>query len=92
MPFIKAKTWTTDAFCRETPLNIQNRKNEEYVTVEMEAAAYMAVARYNGVEFGQTLYAGDNLGEESWDSRDYNGQTETRELVLRLSLDACLKI
>ena len=92
VPFIKAKTWTTDAFYRETPLKIKQRKKEDCVTVEMEASAYMAVARYNGVEFGQILYAGDNLGGEVWDSRSYNSRTEIRELILSLSLDACLKL
>ncbi|MCL2671532.1 MAG: nucleoside phosphorylase [Clostridiales bacterium] len=92
LPYIKAKTWTTDAFYRETPAKIQLRKAEDCVAVEMEAAAYMAVAQYNDVEFGQILYAGDNLGGAVWDSRNYNGRTEVRELVLRASLDACLRL
>lgn len=90
--YIKAKTWTTDAFYRETPLKIQKRKDEGCVTVEMEAAAYMAVAKYNRVEFGQILYAGDNLGGEVWDSRGFNSRTEIREFVLQLALDACIKM
>jgi len=92
IPYIKAKTWTTDAFYRETPLKIQQRKNEDCVTVEMEAAAYMAVSQYNGVGFGQILYAGDNLGGDKWDQRSYNSRTEVREMVLRVSLDACARI
>ncbi len=92
VPYIRAKTWTTDAFYRETPLKIAQRKKEGCVTVEMEASAYMAVAQYNGVEFGQILYAGDNLGAEVWDSRSYNRRTEIREIVLRLSLDVCIKL
>jgi len=92
VPYIKAKTWTTDAFYRETPLKIQQRKKEECVTVEMETSAYMAVSQYNNVEFGQILYAGDNLGGETWDSRSFNSRTEIREFVLRLALDACIKI
>lgn len=89
VPYIKAKTWTTDAFYRETPWKIQQRRKEECVTVEMEASAYMAVAQYNGVEFGQILYAGDNLGGDAWDSRGFQTKTEIREFVLRLALDAC---
>lgn len=92
VPYIKAKTWTTDAFYRETPLKIQQRKREECVTVEMEASAYMAVSQYNNVEFGQILYAGDNLDGETWDSRSFDSRTEIREFVLRLALDACIKI
>lgn len=89
VPYIKAKTWTTDAFYRETPSKIKQRKKEGCVTVEMEASAYMAVAQYNNVEFGQILYAGDNLGSDVWDSRSFNSRTEIREFLLRLTLDAC---
>ena len=92
VPYIKAKTWTTDAFYRETPQKIKQRKDEGCVTVEMETSAYIAVSQYNNVEFGQILYAGDNLGGDKWDSRSYNSRTEIRELILRLALDACIKI
>lgn len=92
VPYIKAKTWTTDAFYRETPLKINQRKKEDCVTVEMEASAYMAVAKYNGVEFGQILYAGDNLSGEVWDNRSFDSRTDIRELVLRLALDICLEL
>ena len=92
VPYIKAKTWTTDAFYRETPLKIQQRKAEGCVTVDMEASAYMAVARYNSACFGQILYAGDNLGGEVWDSRNFNNRADIREFVLRLALDACIRI
>jgi len=91
VPYIKAKTWTTDAFYRETPLKIQQRKKEQCVTVEMETSAYIVVSQYNNVEFGQILYAGDNLGGETWDSGSFNSRTEIREFVLRLALDACIK-
>jgi uridine phosphorylase len=92
VPYIKAKTWTTDAFYRETPAKIQLRKKEGCVTVEMEASAYMAVARYNNVQFGQILTAGDSLAGETWDSRRAVGRAEIQELVLRLAMDASLKL
>jgi uridine phosphorylase len=91
-PYIKAKTWTTDAFYRETPNKIKQRRAEGCVTVEMEASAFMAVARYCGVEFGQILYAGDTLGGEEWDKRDFNKRTDVREYVLELALKAGLAI
>lgn len=89
VPYVKAKTWTTDAPYRETPMKIKQRKQEGCVTVEMEASAYMAVSQYNQVEFGQILYAGDSLGGDAWDSRDFASNTQVREFVLRLALDAC---
>jgi len=91
-PYIKAKTWTTDAFYRETPAKIAMRKDEGCVTVEMETSAFIAVARYNNVPFGQILYAGDSLAGEVWDRREWNKQPDVRELVLRLTMDACLKL
>lgn len=91
-PYLKAKTWTTDAMYRETPKKIQKRKEEGCITVEMEASAFIAAARYNDVEFGQILYAGDNLGGEVWDSRSFNSRTEIREFVLKLALDICVKL
>jgi uridine phosphorylase len=92
IPYIKAKTWTTDAIYRETPQKIIQRKNEGCVTVEMETSAYIAVSQYNNVKFGQILYAGDNLGGEEWDKRNFLSRTDIREFVLRLTLDRCLKL
>ena len=60
--------------------------------VEMETSAYMAVAQFNNVEFGQILYAGDNLDGDTWDSRNYSSRTEIRELVLELALDSCIAL
>ncbi len=90
--YIKAKTWTTDAFYRETPAKINQRISENCVTVDMEASAYMAVSQYNNVAFGQIFYAGDSLAGDEWDRRDWENQTDIREFVLRLALDACMSI
>jgi len=92
VPYIKGKTWTTDAFFRETPGKIQRRKQEGCIAVDMEASAFMAVAAYNNVEFGQIFYAGDNLGGEAWDGRAWHSRADIRDAVLRLALDACLNI
>jgi uridine phosphorylase len=92
VPYVKGKTWTTDAFYRETPAKIRQRKQEGCVSVEMEASAYMAAAQYNAVDFGQILYAGDSLSGDEWALRAWNDRTEIREFVLRLALDACLKL
>ena len=51
--YIKAKTWTTDAFYRETKDKVALRKSEGCVTVEMEAAAFFAVSRFRNVQLGQ---------------------------------------
>ena len=51
--YIKAKTWTSDLFYRETEKKIELRKSEGCVTVEMEAAAFFAVAKFRNVKLGQ---------------------------------------
>ena len=62
------------------------------LTVEMEAAAFFAVARFRGVSFGQMLYAGDDLSGETWDPRGWVGHATGRDLLLRLSVEAVLAI
>ena len=58
----------------------------------MEASAYLAVSQYNDVLFGQVFYAGDSLAGEAWESRDWQDRGEIREFVLRLAIEACLRI
>jgi len=91
-PYIKGKTWTTDAFFRETPAKIKLRKEENCIAVDMEASAFMAIAAYNNVDFGQIFYAGDNLGGEEWDGRKWQSRTDIREAVLKLTMDVCLAL
>jgi uridine phosphorylase len=86
------KTWTTDAIYRETPEKIRRRKEEGCVTVEMEAAAFFAVAQFRGVSFGQILYGGDDLSGAEWDSRHWNSHTGIRDKVFWLAADACLRM
>lgn len=91
-PFVKSKTWTTDAFYRETNAKVELRKKEGCITVEMETSAFIAVAKYNKVEFGQILYAGDSLAGETWDSRGWQNRLDIREAVLMLAIDACFAL
>mgnify|MGYP001566902549 CR=1 FL=1 len=88
--YIVGKTWTTDGFYRETPEKVKLRKAEGCITVEMEAAAFFAVAQFRGVTFAQILYGGDNLDSEKWDSRHWNNQTSVREKLFWLAAEACL--
>ena len=73
IPFVTGKTWTTDALYRETRGKVARRAAEGCLTVEMEAAAFFAVARFRGVSFGQMLYAGDDLSGDAWDDRGLAG-------------------
>lgn len=92
VPYVLGKTWTTDAFYRETPGKIALRKEEGCLTVEMEAAAFFAVAAFRGVTFGQILYGGDDVSGETWDSRRWNERTSVREKLFWLAVEACLEL
>jgi uridine phosphorylase len=90
--YIKGKTWTTDSFYRETEDKIELRKSEGCLTVEMEAAAFFAVARFRNVKLGQILYGGDDLSSMTWDSRKWHNKTEIRENLVDLSIRICVSL
>lgn len=89
--YVAGKTWTTDGFYRETRAKVNARRDEGCLTVEMEAAAFFAIAQFRGVEFGQILYGGDDLASEEWDSRDWNRQASVREKLFWLAAEASLE-
>jgi len=88
VPFTTGTTWTTDAAYRETKEKVALRRSEGCITVEMEAAALLAVAHFRGVTLGQLLYAGDSLAGERWDHRDWVHAHDTREALFWLAADA----
>ncbi len=92
IPYRVGKTWTTDAPYRETRDRIARRKTEGCLTVEMEAAALMAVARFRGVTFGQVLYGGDDVSGGQWDGRQWQSREEIREALFWICADACLSL
>ena len=67
--YVTGKTWTTDAFYRETRSKVASRRNEGCITVEMEAAAFFAVAQFRGVQLAQLLYGADDVSGAEWDPR-----------------------
>jgi Uridine phosphorylase len=92
IPHRAGLTWTTDAFYRETHAKVAARAAEGCLTVEMEASALFAVARFRGVSLAQMLYAGDDLSGEAWDPRGWQGHATGRDLLLRLAIEAVLAI
>ncbi len=90
--YLTGKTWTTDGIYRETPGKIARRKAEGCLTVEMEAAAFFAVAEFRGVPFGQLLYCGDDVSGAEWDSRHWDSRTSIREKVFWLAVEAALRL
>ena len=92
VPYTTGMTWTTDAFYRETRGKVARRRDEGCITVEMEASALIAVARFRGVRFGQLLYAGDSLAGESWDHRGWVKAHDVREEMFWLAADAAVEL
>jgi uridine phosphorylase len=92
VPYRIGKTWTTDAPYRETANKIARRREEGCLTVEMESAAFMAVAQFRNVTFGQVLYGGDDLSGVEWDSRRWTSRKDIRESLFWLCAEACLTL
>lgn len=90
LPYVLGKTWTTDAFYRETEDKIALRRAQGCLTVEMECSAMIAVARFRGIQFGQILYCGDDLSGTEYDSRNFHEAKEVRRNLVEYALH-CVK-
>ena len=92
VPHVSGKTWTTDALYRETREKASRRVAEGCLTVEMEAAAFFAVARFRGIAFGQLLYAGDDLSGDVWNARGWDDHETGRQQLFKLAAEAVLTL
>lgn len=93
VPYLKTKTWTTDAIYRETQDNMAKRKSEGCSVVEMECASIMAAAQYRGIDAYQFLYAADCLDGEQWDSRILGRMPEDmRERILMIAIETASRL
>lgn len=90
--YLLIKTWTTDAIYRETFAKVQKRASEGCLAVEMEAAAFFAVAQFRGVQFAQLLYGGDDVSGSEWDSRSWDSHFSIREKLFWLAAKSCLTL
>lgn len=69
IPYVNGKTWTTDAFYRETVKNFEKHKADGCISVEMESAALQAVCDFRGLDFYVFFTRGDLLDAPEWDMR-----------------------
>ena len=95
LPFICGRTWTTDAVYRETQDLINLREKEGCVCVEMENAAFGAVAQFYNIKFGQIFYGGDCLAGDIWDKRDWESEDtkqRTKFELLKLAMEMVTRI
>jgi uridine phosphorylase len=86
------KAWTTDGFFRETKGKVAQRTREGCIVVDMECSAFIAVANFRNVVFGQYLAAGDDVSGEEWDMRYVDNAFSYYEKVFWLSVEACLSL
>lgn len=92
VPHLRGRTWTTDAMFRETATRVARRRVEGCLAVEMEAAALLSVAIFRRIDFGQYLYAHDDLTGKTWRECDWEKAQETRSLLLDLAAEAALAV
>lgn len=88
------KTWTTDAFYRETRQKVQMRKTQGCICVDMECSAVAAVAQFREKEVFQFFYAGDNLDSEEWDVRSLSNSSKLleKDRVALLAMELAYRI
>jgi Uridine phosphorylase len=93
LDFIETKTWTTDGLYRETRRNMNHRISEGCKVVDMECSAFMAAAKFRGVEAYQYLYAEDNLDELQWNPRTLGKVPKsTSEMYLKVALEIAVRV
>ncbi|WP_421366388.1 nucleoside phosphorylase [Streptococcus suis] len=68
---VRAKTWTTDAFYRETAAKVKRRLVAGAMVVDMEASAIMAWANFRQAKVYQFFYTADYVDhhKNEWDVR-----------------------
>lgn len=74
IPHVLGKTWTTDAFYRETVNNFQKRKADGCISVEMECAGLQAMCDFRGLELYTFFISDDLLDAPEWDKRRKEGE------------------
>lgn len=80
------KTWSNDAFFRETPALIKQYTAQGYEVVEMECAAMAAICQFRGAKFGQILFTADSLAnQKNYDPRDFGRASHPRALTLGIN-------
>lgn len=93
LPYVKGRVWTTDAFYRETRNNMEKRRADGCIAVDMECASAMAVAQFRGAEVYQFLYAEDSLDGSAWDRRTMGKvPASDYEKYLRVALEAASRL
>jgi len=93
LPCVMTRTWTTDAFFRETRAAMEARRAEGCGVVEMECASIMAAAQFYGIPAYQMLFAEDCLDGTEWERRSMGSVPESElERCFALSLEVAHRL
>ena len=94
LPHVSGRTWTSDAIYRETKANVDKRKAEGCIAVEMECAGMQAVCDFRGLDLYYYLISGDLLDSEEWDMRILGDEEEKKHQLKNfyIALEMALKI
>lgn len=90
LDFIVGKTWTTDAFFRETLNKVRAMKANGCVCVDMECSALIAICRFRKVKFAQFLLSFDNLEANHNHRANYKDLLD--DAVLKIAFSAVDKL
>ena len=66
LPCVSGRVWTTDGFYRETRNNVEKRKADGCIAVEMEIAGMQAVCDFHGFELYDFLETGDIVDQPDY--------------------------
>jgi uridine phosphorylase len=86
--YVVGTSWTVDAPYRETVAEAKRYQKEGVLTVEMEASALFAVAKYRNVDIGAIFTISDSLAELEWKPKFHARKTKRGlEDLYRLAID-----
>lgn len=93
-PHVSGKIWTTDAIYRETRNNMEKRRRDGCIAVDMECASLMAAAQFRKIPVYQFVYAEDSLDGDAWDARTMLTEdlASEYEIYLRIVLETAIRL
>jgi uridine phosphorylase len=85
LPVHRGATWTTDAPYRETATQVERHRTAGVLSVEMEAAALMALARVKRAEIASLLHVTNAMGTAETDF--HKGPPDINQRVIECCLE-----
>jgi len=93
IPFYSGASWTNDSFYRQTINEVIQYQKEGILTVEMEASALFAVAKFRGVQMGSILTISDSIANLKWNPQFHSKKVHTAyDVLFKTAKDTLLMI